>query len=194
MRRRLSPDARRRQLLEVGARMFAARPYEEVLMEEIAEAAGVSRALLYRHFPGKRDLFAAVYRDAAEGLLKATELDPDESFEDQLVRGLDTHFDYFAANRSAVLAANQTLAGDPTIQAIIFGELGELRQRILDVSGLGQRERGRLAAILAAWLLFVRVMVIDWLTNDTMTQAELRAASVGALLGAMRESHIAIRH
>src|ERR1044072_5192048 len=105
-RRRLSPEDRRRQLVDVGAELFAARSYEEVLMEEVAERAGVSRALLYKHFPAKRDLFAAVYREAAQGLLDATELDPDAAFTEQVVAGLDTHFDYFAANRSAVLAAN----------------------------------------------------------------------------------------
>ena len=31
-------------------------------MQHVADAAGISRALLYRHFPTKRDLFAAVYR------------------------------------------------------------------------------------------------------------------------------------
>jgi AcrR family transcriptional regulator len=184
-RRRLTPDERRRQLVEVGADLFASRPYESVLMEEVAERAGVSRALLYKHFASKRDLFAAVYREAADGLLDATELDPDVPFADQVVAGLDTHLDYFAANSSAVLAANRTLSGDPTIQAIITGELAVLRQRMIDVSGLAGSDRDVLAAVLTAWLVFVRVLVLDWLAGAPLDRPRLRDICVGALTGAL---------
>ena len=184
----MAPDERRRQLLAVGAQLFASRSYEAVQMEEIAARAGVSRALLYKHFPSKRALFAAVYQHAADGLLDATELDPDEPFIDQLLAGLDTHFDYFAANRNAVLAANRTLAGDPTIQAIINDELAVLRQRMLDVSGLTGHGRDVLASVLTGWLVFVRVLVIDWLTNHTVDRSELREICVGALLGAVGDN------
>lgn len=184
-RRRLTPDERRRQLLTVGAELFASRSYEAVLMEDVAERAGISRALLYRHFANKHDLFAAVYQHAADGLLDATELDPDVAFTDQLLAGLDTHIDYFAANSSTVLAANRTLAGDPTIQAIISGELAVLRQQMIDVSGLDGHVRDVLASVLTSWLVFVRVMVLDWLTSRTFSRTELRDICVGALLGAL---------
>ena len=46
-KRRLSTDARREQLLASGARLLAQRPYDEVSIEEIARAAGVSKGLLY---------------------------------------------------------------------------------------------------------------------------------------------------
>jgi AcrR family transcriptional regulator len=184
-RRRLSPDARRRLLVDAGAELFATRPYESVLMEEVAEHAGVSRALLYKHFPNKRDLFAAVYRQASDGLLAATELDRDTPFMDQLVAGLGAHFDYFAANRSAVLAANRTLAGDPVIQTIVTGELAELRRRVIEISGLEGHDRGVLAAVLTSWLVFVRVLVIEWLADDAVTRDELNDICLGAARGAL---------
>ncbi|MFF0009870.1 TetR/AcrR family transcriptional regulator, partial [Streptomyces tibetensis] len=126
-RQRLSPADRRAQLLAVGARMFAARPYEDVLMDDVAQQAGVSRALLYRYFPSKHALFAAVYQQAADRLLAETKLDPADSLVAQLVQGMDIHLDYFVANRHAVLAANRVLAGDPVIQTIMTGELDALR-------------------------------------------------------------------
>jgi AcrR family transcriptional regulator len=184
-RRRMTPEDRRRQLLAVGAELFASRSYEAVQMDEVATRAGVSRALLYKHFPNKRDLLAAVYVQATDGLLAASELDPHVPFTDQLLAGLDSHFDYFAANRHAVLAANRTLAGDPTIQAIINDEFAVLRQRMIDVSGLDGHARDVLASVLTGWLVFVRVLVVDWLTNQTFDRAELRDISVGALLGAL---------
>ncbi|MFE3291300.1 TetR/AcrR family transcriptional regulator [Rhodococcus sp. NPDC059234] len=184
-RRRLDPDERRRLLLDAGARLFAERTYDEVLMEDVAAAAGVSRALLYRHFATKRDLFAGVYQLAADRLLVATELDPDSPLPDQLAAGLDAHFDYFEANANTVVTANRVLAADPTVQAIITGELGELRNRLLDAMGVEGATRETTATVLMSWLTFVRVLTIDWLENHTLTRTEMREVSVGALLGAL---------
>ncbi|MEU3558929.1 helix-turn-helix domain-containing protein [Kitasatospora sp. NPDC006786] len=186
-RRRLSLAERRAQLLSVGARMFAERPYEEVLMEEVAERAGVSRALLYRHFASKHDLFAAVYREAADGLLAKTRFDPADTLIEQLVEGMDAHLDYFIANRHAVLTANRVLAGDQVIQTIIAEELDALRGRLLGVLPLAdERARQAVSQVLRSWLVFVRVLVIDWLTEETCTRTELRDACIGAVLGALR--------
>ncbi len=184
-RRRLGPDERRQLLIDAGAVFFASRPYESVLMDEIAAHAGISRALLYRHFPKKQDLFAAVYRHASDGLLAATELDHQTPFMDQLTAGLDTHIAYFAANPGAVLAANRTLAGDPVIQAIVVGELAELRSRMISISGLAGHDRALLSAVLTSWLMFVRVLVVDWLTDGAFTRDELREACLGAARGAL---------
>ncbi|BDT96850.1 putative TetR-family transcriptional regulator [Nocardia sputorum] len=185
-RRRLSPDERRRVLVDAGAKLFADRPYDAVLMEDVAAEAGVSRALLYRHFPSKRDLFAAVYQLASEQLLVATTFDAEAPLVDQLAAGLDTHFDYFEANANSVLAANRVLAADPTIQAIIAGELGELRERVLDALRLEGPPRATVSAILTSWLTFVRVLTVDWLEHGTPARAQMREISLGALLGALR--------
>ncbi|MFE2984952.1 TetR/AcrR family transcriptional regulator [Streptomyces sp. NPDC059262] len=104
-------------------------------MEGVAERAGASRALLYRYFPSKHAHFAALYQQASDQLLAATRLDQSAPVMEQLAAGLDAHFDYFAANRHTVLAANRVLAGDPVIQAIITGELAELRRRLLEATG-----------------------------------------------------------
>lgn len=184
-RRRLSPDERRRVLLDAGAKLFADRPYGTVLMEDVAAEAGVSRALLYRHFPSKRDLFAAVYQLASEQLLVATTFDAEAPLVDQLAAGLDTHFDYFEANANSVLAANRVLATDPSIQAIIAGELGELRERVLDALRLEGPPRATVSAILTSWLTFVRVLTVEWLEHGTPTRAQMREIALGALLGAL---------
>ncbi|MEU8917029.1 TetR/AcrR family transcriptional regulator [Streptomyces nigrescens] len=185
-RRRLAPAERRSQLLDTGAQLFAAKPYDEVFMEEIAERAGISRALLYRYFPNKRDLFAAVYQQAADRLLTRTELDPARPVGEQLRAGLDAHIDYFAANRNTVLAANRVLAGDPVIQTVITDELTELRRRLLDSTGLGDGPGEPVSAALMGWLVFVRTLCVDWLTHQTFSRTELREMCVGALLGALR--------
>ncbi|MBF6507627.1 TetR/AcrR family transcriptional regulator [Nocardia farcinica] len=184
-RRRLMPDERRGELLDIGARLFASRPYDEVRMEQVAELAGVSRANLYRYFASKRDLFAAIYRRAADELLETATVDPAEPVVDQVSAGLDAHLDHFVANRQTVLAANRTLSGDPMIQAIIADEMAQLRQRILDSSELTGLHREAASAALHAWLVFVRAICVEWLANETFSRDELRNICIGALLGAL---------
>jgi AcrR family transcriptional regulator len=186
-RQRLSPAERRAQLLTVAARLFAAQPYDEVLMEDVAERAGVSRALLYRHFPSKRDLFAALYQQVADELLAQTRLDPTATLVEQLTQGLDAHIEYFAENRNTVLAANRVLAGDRLIQTIMTNELDALRERLLGVLPLADDStRDAVSGVLKSWLVFVQVLCVDWLTEETCTRTELRDVCVGAAVGAVR--------
>lgn len=156
-------------------------------MEDVAEQAGVSRALLYRHFPSKRDLFAALYREAAGQLLAKTRFDPADTLVEQLVEGLDAHIEYFAENRNTVLAANRVLAGDRLIQTIIADELDALRERLLGVLPLtDDATRAAVSGVLKSWLVFVQVLCVDWLTEKTCTRTELRDVCVGAVVGALR--------
>ncbi|MBB0245008.1 TetR family transcriptional regulator [Streptomyces alkaliphilus] len=67
--RRLSADARREQLIRAAQGLFAHHAPEDVSPEDVARAAGVSRPLVYRYFPGgKQQLYEAVLLDAAEEL------------------------------------------------------------------------------------------------------------------------------
>lgn len=184
-RRRLRPEERRNELLDVGAEFFATRPYDDVLMEDIATHVGVSRALLYRYFPGKRDLFAAIYQRAADRLLDVAQVDPSLPLIETVSAGLDAHIDYFAANRLTVLAANRTLAGDPLIQTIIDDELAALRGRMLDAAGFTGHSRDLASATLRAWLVFVREMCVEWLENQAIDRDEVRAVCLRTLFAGL---------
>lgn len=184
-RQRPVPAERRGDLLAVAVRHFAAKPYDDVVMEGIAAQAGITLPLLYRYFPSKRDLFASVYQQAARQLLADTVLDPGKPLLEQLSAGLDTHFDYFIAHRHTVLAANRLLVGDPVIQAVITDELAVLRARLLDVTGFGDDSRAMVSVALMSWLVFVRTLVVEWLAHPTFSRAQLHGMCVGALLGAL---------
>lgn len=156
-------------------------------MEEVAERAGVSRALLYRHFTSKEALFAAVYQQAADRLLAETRFDPADSLVEQLTQGMDVHLDYFVANRNAVLTANRVLAGDPVIQTIMTNELDALRARLLTVLPLADEStREAVSGVLKSWLVFVQTLCVDWLTHETCTRTQLRDVCIGAAIGALR--------
>lgn len=66
---RLPRSARRRQLLDAASEIFVERGYHSAGMDEIASAAGVSKPVLYQHFPSKLDLYIAVVDSHAEKLV-----------------------------------------------------------------------------------------------------------------------------
>ncbi|MEJ3746031.1 TetR/AcrR family transcriptional regulator [Actinomycetes bacterium KLBMP 9797] len=57
---RLPRSARRKQLLEAAQGVFVAQGYHAAAMDDIAERAGVSKPVLYQHFPGKLELYLAL--------------------------------------------------------------------------------------------------------------------------------------
>src|SRR5262250_693870 len=67
---RLPKPARRRQLLGAAQEVFVAQGYHAAAMDEIAERAGVSKPVLYQHFPGKLDLYLALLDESVEQLVQ----------------------------------------------------------------------------------------------------------------------------
>ena len=68
---RLPRSARRKQLLAAAQQVFVANGYHAAAMDDIAEAAGVSKPVLYQHFPGKLELYLALLDTQAEALADA---------------------------------------------------------------------------------------------------------------------------
>ena len=65
---RLTADARREQILEVALAEFANDGYHDTSMNDIAEAAGVTKPVLYQHFDSKRSLFLALLEQTGPSL------------------------------------------------------------------------------------------------------------------------------
>src|SRR3982751_514419 len=74
-RTRLDPDLRQERILEAAAEVFAERPYADVALGEVAEAAGVSRSLVSHYFSNKRGLFVEVMRRFADAAPEAVRTD-----------------------------------------------------------------------------------------------------------------------
>src|SRR6478609_4906241 len=66
---RLPADQRRLQLLEVARSRFAEQGFHATSMDEIAEAAGVTKPVLYQHFPSKHALYVELLEDTGRLLL-----------------------------------------------------------------------------------------------------------------------------
>lgn len=192
-KRRLSTDARREQLLACGARLLAARPYDEVSIEEIARAAGVSKGLLYHYFPTKKDfLIAALERGQAE-LAELTAPDPGLPPAEQLAASLDRFLDFVEAHEAAYAAIFRSRGGgDAEIQAVLEAGRRQRMDAVIESLAAWQAaptsvERTPvLETAVQGWFFFVEGSVLRWLERRDMARDELRELLGLALIGSLR--------
>src|SRR5205814_3901574 len=81
---RLPRRARRNQLLGAAQEVFVAQGYHAAAMDDIADAAGVSKPVLYQHFPGKLDLYLALLDQHAEVMVAAVRTALDSTTDNKL--------------------------------------------------------------------------------------------------------------
>src|SRR6478609_9613125 len=108
---------RREQLLSAGVELLRRRPHEEVSIEEIAAAAGVSKGLLYHYFPTKKDFILAALERGQRQLAERLRPDPELSPEQQLDASLDSFLDYVEEHSTAYTALFSRGFDDPDISA-----------------------------------------------------------------------------
>ncbi|MEV2215874.1 helix-turn-helix domain-containing protein [Streptomyces sp. NPDC050997] len=175
--RRLSVEERRSQLLDAALSLFAHRAPEEVSLDDVAEAAGVSRPLVYRYFPGgKQQLYEAALRSAAEELRQCFDEPREGPLLDRLARALDrylTFVDQHDAGFSALLQGGSVVETSRTT-AIVDGVRRAAAVHIL--SHLRVTEPGsRLRMTVRMWITAVEAASLIWLDEDKQPPAgELR--------------------
>lgn len=170
-RTRLSVPARREQVLTTAIKLFAARPYEQTSMEDLAAACGVSRALLYHYFGGKRGIFLAAIEAAGERLT-APHAGLSGADPDRLRGGIRAYFESVEASpdehamiqRAVRTEADVGEIGDATRQA--FVELIAREIPGADRSPLAQ-------ATIRGWIGMVERTASDWLTRREPALASL---------------------
>jgi AcrR family transcriptional regulator len=193
-RRRLSPADRRTELLALGAEVFGQRPYDEVRIDEIAERAGVSRALMYHYFPDKRAFFAAVVRAEGERLFEATNTPPKpgQSLFHQLREGVLAYLRYDEEHPHGAWAAYVGMGrSDPVLRGI--EDIDNDRQadrivtRIRGAAGddLDSKVERDLQITVYGWLAFTFEMCRQRLIDPSIDVGQVADACAHALLDAI---------
>jgi AcrR family transcriptional regulator len=117
---RLDVDERRTQLIALGLEHFGSRAYDDVSIDAIASAAGISKGLLYHYFPTKRAYYAAIIREAAALLVACTETDESMPALARLHAGLDAYLSYVREHAKAYATLLRSGVGvDPEIARIV---------------------------------------------------------------------------
>jgi len=192
-KRRLSTDARREQLLASGARLLAERPFDEVSIEEIARAAGVSKGLLYHYFPTKKDFLIAALERGQEELAALTAPDPSLPPAEQLAASLDRFLDFVEEHEAAYAAIFRSRGGgDPEIQAAL--EAGRQQRMDAVIESLATWEAApasvartpTLETAVQGWFFFIEGAVLRWLEHRDLERNELRELLALSLIGSLQ--------
>jgi AcrR family transcriptional regulator len=182
---RMQVDERRRQLLELGAELFATHSYAELSMARIAREAGISKALLYHYFPSKQDFFVATLQQGAEEIARRTEPDPDLPTHEALAHSLDAFLGWIEENETAYRKMMESVGSVPEVKALVDEIRSATSARILEGIGAPTPAPPQLRTAAGAWLWFMDGAILDWLDHRDLSLTELRDLLLGALAGSV---------
>jgi AcrR family transcriptional regulator len=171
---RLRPHQRREHLLDTAAAMFAEKPYDDVMIQDIAARAGVSRALMYHYFSTKRDLYVALFKRASDRFLARVSPDPQLPLAQQLAAALQAHIQSFVDHPFEAVTINRgALSDDPAIQAIVAEQLNVVGQRLVDQLVAEGHTCDASEIAVEGWLAFVRAACVKWIDSQRISRADL---------------------
>lgn len=170
-------EARRAQLLGAAVELFGHRRPEDVSLDDVAAAAGVSRPLVYRYFPGgKPQLYEAAVLGAAQELSGRFEVAAEGPPTKRLAAALDRYLEYVEAHAPAygALLGGGSVAETSRTDAIVDGVRRRAGEQVL--RHLGVAEPGpRLAMMVRSWIAAVEAVSLGWIDEGLrQPRAELR--------------------
>jgi AcrR family transcriptional regulator len=181
-RARLEVDERRAQLVRLGIDLFAARSYDDVSIDELARAAGVSKGLLYHYFPTKRDFYIATVHEASRQLLELTATSTGLPPLDRLRGGLDAYLDYVDAHAPAYAALMRGgIGSDPEVARIIDETRVTMCDRLL-VELPEVTPTPLIRTAVRGWLGFCEATSLDWIDRRLVTRTQIRDLMLQVLL------------
>jgi AcrR family transcriptional regulator len=184
---RLSPNARREQLLDLGVRMLATRTLEDLSVDALAEQAGISRGLLFHYFKNKQDFHRAVVQRAADTLLARTRPDLSRTPAARLALSLEHYVDYVLENRQSYISlVRGASGGDPALLEIFEHTRAAMTSRVTDDLGVfGASDTPAVRLLARGWAALVEEAVLSWVADPGLSKPELLrvlAASLPAVL------------
>ena len=182
---RLPVDERRTQILQAGTAVFAEHAYEEISMREIAQAAGISKPLLYHYFPSKIDLFKAAVAEAARELQQIIEPRNSGSPVERLTGSLDAYLSWIEQHAQTWTKLMESAASLPEAREIV----DSFRDRSMDLALAeltgGQQPRPALRTVIRGWLGYMDAAILDWTAHKDLTREKLRDLLVAAFGAAL---------
>jgi len=167
---RLPRPARRRQLLGAAQEIFVAQGYHAAAMDDIADRAGVSKPVLYQHFPGKLDLYLALLDESARELVAIVReaLSSTTDNKQRVPATFRAFFDYVGTSGEAFrLVFESDLSNEPAVRERLEHTMQEcaemVSQFIHSDAGLGDAEAHLLGMALVG---MAQVSSRYWLSTD----------------------------
>ena len=167
---RLPRPARRRQLLGAAQEVFVAQGYHAAAMDEIAERAGVSKPVLYQHFPGKLELYLALLDESAQELVRIVReaLSSTTDNKQRVPATFQAFFDFVSSSGEAFrLVFESDLSNEPAVRQRLDRTMRDcaemISQFIREDAGLRDDEARLLGMALVG---MAQVSSRYWLSTD----------------------------
>ena len=119
---RMPRDERRAQLLVAATDVFVNNGYHATVMDDIAEHAGVSKPVLYQHFPGKLELYLALLERHTDELVRRVRGAIKETHDNRqrVFNAVRAYFDFVDGDGGAFrLVFESDLRNQPAVQAVV---------------------------------------------------------------------------
>jgi AcrR family transcriptional regulator len=167
---RLPRSARRQQLLGAAQEVFVAQGYHAAAMDDIADAAGVSKPVLYQHFPSKLELYLALLDQHSEAMVAAVRvaLDSTTDNKQRVAATIEAYFRFVDEDGGAFrLVFESDLVNQPEVRERVEGVTVACAEAISEVirddAGLPNDQ----ARLLAVGLVgMAQVAARYWLAED----------------------------
>ncbi|HUR51962.1 MAG TPA: TetR/AcrR family transcriptional regulator [Mycobacteriales bacterium] len=182
---RLPRQARRKQLLGAAQEVFVAQGYHAAAMDDIAERAGVSKPVLYQHFPGKLELYLALLEEHATELVKRVRaaLDSTTNNKQRVVACVTAYFDFVDGDDEGFrLVFESDLRNDPLVRDRVERMTQECVVAITDTISHDTGFAAEEAALLSVGLAGMAEVASRWWLAAPGTVSKARAAELMAAL------------
>ncbi len=172
-------EERRQQLIAVALDLFSHRSPDEVSIDEIAAAAGISRPLVYHYFPGKMSLYEAALRRAAEDLAGRFVEPREGPLGARLLRVTGRYLDFVDEHGPgfSALMRGGPAVGSSATNALIDSVRQAAYEQILTHLGIA-RPPARLELVVRSWVSLAESTALIWLEGRRIPRRELEVQLV----------------
>ena len=176
---------RRVQLLSAAREVFVKQGYHSAAMDEIAERAGVSKPVLYQHFPGKLDLYVALLDDSCDVVIQAVRaaLESTHDNKQRVAATMMAFYSYVANAEGAFrLVFESDLTNEPLVKERldrVTNECAALIAQVIEEDTQLPREQSSLLAV--ALVGIGQVSARFWLNNPGAISQDEAASLVAGL-------------
>jgi AcrR family transcriptional regulator len=168
---RLPRDQRRAQLLDAAKEVFTTKGYHAAAMDDIAEAAGVSKPVLYQHFPSKLDLYLALLDSSCERLVEIVTgaLASTDHNADRVVATMGAFYEFVSSSAGEFrFVFESDLTGEGRVQQRLWRVNDEIADAIAAVISEDTALPGAESKLLAISLVGIaQVSARYWVSGDS---------------------------
>ena len=159
VRRRLSADERRRQLVAIGLAKIVETPIQDLSMDDIATEAGISRGLLFHYFPTKTDFYLACIAAAGRRMLRTTAPDEGSTGEEQVETVTRLMIEQIERRRGFYLAlVHGHGVADPRVSEVMDTVRDGSTERVMTALDVPEARRD----VVRAWWAYTEDRALTW--------------------------------